>query len=205
MNQNIQSDLASEPVENTKTYSWTVHLYEHGGTLRGKWNSAEFEANQTHVVLYLDDKEHRRQHAGKQAGDIDFEIARGAGFRLALVAKDFDDKEIEIVTTALTQGTDKPMPPAVTTEHLFRVKLENEGGKAKLTWFSTAPFRPRQSQYQVYAEGNEKKWDWITKQRGDVITDVRWGVKLRAAYTAERYGTNLNPGRVEVVATPTTK
>jgi len=204
MSTNIDQGIMCIPVEQTTITSFTVELFEHGGTLRARWDSnTDVEPNYATLFLYLGDENGRNEKVraehktGQRKGEHDFGINPGTGFRLALMANDFAGKKVELVST-------EPELPKVTKEYSFKLVLENSDGKAKLTWSSNAAFRPRESRYRLYEEGGEKHGDWINEQNGSkTFQDVRWGVNLSAAYTAEGYG--HKPPRHELVRTPTTK
>lgn len=190
----------SKNVEQTTELSYEIKLEEFGGKVVGKWGTSDIEPDNAHMVLFLGKDQKAVHKLGKKEGEHTFDFVYGKGYRIAIVARNFDNNEVEIVSTEVTE--DSPKPLSATRKYTFRIALgRNSDDNAQLTWDSNAAFRPRQSQAFLYVKGNQEKDYWIEKANHSFDTDVRWGVALAAAYTAEDY----NGKRIDLVRTPTTK
>jgi len=201
MSKNIATDIACAGQSRSTTTSFSVELYEYGGTLRARWKSnTDMEPNYATLYLYLGDKVELKHKTGASKGEHDFKITRGRGFRLALMANDFSGDPVEVVSTAVSGHEELPEP--VTKKYVFTMSLAESDRRAVLKWESDAPFRPRQSEAKLFIEGEEKHQVWIEQPNGSYrFEDVRWGVGLAAAYTAENYGGQ----KMDLVRTPETK
>ena len=132
MSKNIAPDIACAGQSNSTTTSFTVELFEYGGTLRARWNSdTEIEPDWAELYLYLGDEVHRKHKTGIGKGEHDFGVNPGRGFRLALMANDFSGKPVEVVSTGSTDDQGATSGP-VTKRYVFTVSLYNSNSRAEL-------------------------------------------------------------------------
>jgi len=187
-------------VSDRKTYTFTVTIREFGGKVVGEWsNTAPFEPNYAHIALFLGNEQVERHSLGKASGAHTFNRSFGAGYRLAITGHNFSGADVELVSTAVTEHSTSSLTASKT--YAFSVSLSQVEGQAQLTWASDAVFRPRQSRAEVTENGNVVRDPWIEAASGNQTTDLRWGVDLAAAYTAEDYSGK----RIDIARTPTTK
>jgi hypothetical protein len=174
-------------VEDTKYYTWTVKISESGGKVVAEWSGPEtFEPNYAHLALYLKQERVAWHALGKASGSHIFKETAGADYRLALAARDFQNQDVDFVTTGFTTTRERELEAEKT--YKFRSAVgRNDQNAAQLTWESDAAFRPRQSKAILSVQGEGPRDYWIETANRSFDTGVRWGVGLSGAYTAEDY------------------
>ncbi len=197
----MSEQIKCAPVRNHIDCQWTVQIKGFGGKVQAAWSSdTEVEPNYAELALFLGENLVATHKTGKGSGEHEFSQDYGNGYRLALRANDFQGNKVELASTAVTVRNE-PAPPPVSKTYRFEIGLDRDGDHTRLTWSSTAAFRPRQSQARVYVAGQDNPEPWIESANGQrTFDDIRWGVGLSTAYTAEDFSGN----RFELVRTPTT-
>lgn len=189
-----------QDVEARQKYTWNVELSRFGDYLVGKWSGFNMlEPDHAHIAFFLGSERIAIQQLGKAQGELKIQRGFGPGYRVAIIARNFSGQDVEVVSTNVS-GTE--LPPPAKKSYEIRVALgKNAKNNAQLTYNWDGPFRPRESQYSIFEQGQDPRTDWINEASRSFDTGIRWGVGLAAAYTAEDY----EGGRREVVRTPTTK
>ncbi len=197
----MSEQIKCAPVGNHIDCQWTVQIKEFGNKVQAAWSSdTEVEPDYAELALFLGDELVATHKTGRSSGGHEFSQSYGGGYRLALRANNFKGEKVELVSTAVTEYG-KPSPPPVSKKYRFQIGLDRDGNNTRLAWSSTATFRPRQSQARVFVAGQDNREPWIEGASGkQTFNDLRWGVGLAVAYTAEDFSGN----RFELVRTPTT-
>ncbi|MEM1177428.1 MAG: hypothetical protein AAGM22_03720 [Acidobacteriota bacterium] len=181
----IQCQDVESPKENLK---FGIELIQHGAGYGVAWTSSSIVApDHAFLAIRLGDEEkarHKTESPGGRRSELLHEW--GAGYRLGYLARSFAGVDTEFVVTPASSSSGGTETGS--REFFCQIRLGmNQHERARVSWKSNLPFRPRESRLKVYRQDEEVYADWVGGANGHFETDVPWGVGLSAVLIGEDF------------------